>query len=859
MKTITFLFFLFMSGFSVKAQKLFLDGEWKYSFADDKAKSSPAFNDAEWKTVNADALYWNKKAVADAGSRYIWLRKKVVIPSSLKPELNKTGALAIYLGKVQEEDDAWFNGKQIGTTTNGDVKRVYLLPEKDILWDSENLFAIRILHWGYGSGMAEKPMIAAAKPEQIFIIKTDQKEVSPKEPVSNKPVVYNCAIYNQSSKAVTANLMADFYNAMGKKIKSTPEKATLQPGENNFHFPFQSNSPFLKITYTVTIPEYQYTAQWNTELGYQNIAYQPVAPIIANKANDYFMPAALEQQTIKGWLGERLKANKDERLHQVDETAILAGYINKPGVHPWIGEHVGKFLEAACNTYKNTGDAALKTQIDRTAQQLIASQLGNGYMGTYDSASHWTSWDVWSHKYNLIGLLSYYQLSGYKPALTAAEKIGDLLSATFGTGAGQLDIIKSGTHVGMAATSVLDPMTDLYRFTGNKKYLNFCYYITASFDQKNGPKIIATLDSVGRVDKTANAKAYEMLSNLVGLIKLYRITNDQQFLTPVMNAWKDITANRLYITGTASSAEHFQDDHVLPAGPKDNMGEGCVTTTWLQFNYQMLGLTGNMQYVDELERSVYNHLTGAENPETGCVSYYTPLMGIKPYGCNITCCLSSVPRGIAMIPQFANGKMKGSPSFLFYQPGVYQTTLDDKVHTKVAFETTTNFPEDGDISITVNPSVSAAFNVLLRKPYWAEDFTIAVNGIAQKNVDGAVQSVNRTWKKGDKINVHFTMPVKLVDGGISYPGAIAFQRGPQVLVFDKNLNTAAAENIQIPGNIQLQKWNKALPQKWVGTQAYEVMAQVNGKTEPIVLVPYADASQTGGVVTTWLKKNSVNN
>ncbi len=838
------------------AQQLFLDGQWKFSQGDSKGNSSITFDDADWQTVDGSTLWFDKKKLAGAAtaSNYIWLRKKVVIPSSLKAELAKTGALTLYLGKVQEEDDCYLNGTLIGSTTNGNIKRAYLLPEKEILWDKENILAFRILHWGYGGGIAGKPAIAAAGPEQIFIVSSNQKDAMPKEPVPDKTIVYDCVIHNKSDKVVTATLVADFYNAAGNKLKSVQEKAMLQPGENVFHFPFHSPASFLKIAYTVTIPEYNYTTLWNTELGYQNILYKAALPVIAYKAKDYFSPASLGGQKIEGWLGERLKANKEQRLYKVDEAALLAGYINKPGVHPWIGEHAGKFLEAACNTYQNTKDQALKIQIDRTAQQLIASQLSDGYLGTYETASHWTSWDVWSHKYNIIGLLSYYQLSGYKSALLAAQKAGDLLCSTFGTAKGQRDIIAAGTHVGMAATSVLEPMTDLYIFSGNKKYLDFCYYIVASFNNPKGPRIIATLDSIGRVDKTANAKAYEMLSNLVGLAKLYRVTNDKQFLEPVIAAWKDITQNRLYITGTTSSFEHFQDNHVLPASAKDNMGEGCVTTTWIQLNYQLLCIFGTMEYVNELERSVYNHLMGAENPQTGCVSYYTPLMGTKPYGCNITCCMSSVPRGIAMVPLFTNGKINGDPSFLFYQPGVYQTDLSDNKKTAVEFITTTTFPEEGNVTITVNPSAIAAFEVLLRKPYWADDFIVAINGVEQKNTPNNVQLINRTWNKGDKITISFAMPVKLLDGNISYPGAVAFQRGPQVLVYDKSLNSISADKINVPANFKLQHAVSVLPKGWVGTQAYSVNTLVDGKTENIILVPYADASQTGGEMQTWLKK-----
>jgi len=539
------------------------------------------------------------------------------------------------------------------------------------------------------------------------------------------------------------------------------------------------------------------------------------------------------------------------RLHKVDEDAILAGFINRPGNHSWIGEHIGKFLEAACNAYDNSKDAELKVQIDRSAQQLIAAQLPDGYLGTYDMDSHWTSWDVWSHRYDLMGLLRYYELSGFKPALTTCTKIGDLLMQTFGTEKGQKDIVKSGGHVGMAATCILESMAELYRFTGNKNYLDYCYFLVKSFDNPKGPKIITTLNAEGRVDKVANAKAYEMMSNFLGIIKLYRLTNEQRFLQPLEVAWKDIVASRLYITGTTSSFEHFQDNDVLPATAKDNMGEGCVTTTWVQFNYQLFCITGDMKYLNELERSVYNHLTGAENPQTGGVSYYTPLMGKKPFRTVITCCMSSVPRGIAMIPLFANGTLSKEPAFLFYQPGNFTTSIAGK---KVSFTTTGDFLNGEKLVITVNENSGISFPIQFRIPYWASGFSININGAKQQITNTETVTIKGLWKKGDKVEIKFTMPAIVLPCGKSYPNQIALQRGPQVLCFDKALNETSSENISIPDVFQLQKWSGKLPEKWIGTQAYSITTEVDGKSEQVILVPFADASQTGGVVTTWMNK-----
>ena len=98
------------------------------------------------------------------------------------------------------------------------------------------------------------------------------------------------------------------------------------------------------------------------------------AAAVPDRVADRFMPAAFEKQRIEGLLGERLRVNLEGRLLHVDEPRLLRGFEQPPGEQAWIGEHIGKYLDAACNTWRYTHDARLSTQMDRMARALMTTQ-----------------------------------------------------------------------------------------------------------------------------------------------------------------------------------------------------------------------------------------------------------------------------------------------------------------------------------------------------------------------------------------------------------------------------------------------------------------------------------------------------
>lgn len=499
----------------------------------------------------------------------------------------------------------------------------------------------------------------------------------------------------------------------------------------------------------------------------------------------------LGQPHLGGLLGHRFTLGALARLRNVDEAELLAGYQQKPGKHPWIGEHVGKWLHASSLAVANTGDPQLRAKLDRVARGLIAAQEPDGYLGTYLPGKRFglypdADWDVWSHKYCLIGLLSYYQVTGYTPALDACRRAGDLLIATFGPG--RKSIITAGTHLGMAATSVLEPVVLLYRATGDRRYLDFGGQIVAAWEQEGGPHILSSLMRYRTVRRVANGKAYEMLSNLAGLCELYRATGQSQYLQAVLIAWDDIRRNRLYITGSGSSGEVWQDDFHLPNGESSSICETCVTVSWLQLNLQLLRITGEGRFADQIERTAYNHLLGAQKPTCDAWAYYTPLEGRKPYGSETNCCLSSGPRGVALLPSAAYGTTADGVAVNLFTPSRAVVRLAGG--TVAALSQQTRYPFNGVVLLDLTSlSGRPRFAIRVRRPAWATSATVWVNGrrASARLADGYLE-VNRQWRRGDRIEYRIGVPTRAVKGDHGNAGRVAVLIGPVVLAADEGHN-----------------------------------------------------------------------
>jgi hypothetical protein len=351
-----------------------------------------------------------------------------------------------------------------------------------------------------------------------------------------------------------------------------------------------------------------------------------------------------------------------------------------------------------------------------------------------------------------------------------------------------------------------------------------------------------------------NGKAYEMLSCLNGMLEWYRTTGDPKLLQVAQNAWKDIVANRLYLTGTASAGELFHGLYELPN--TGEVGETCVTVTWIQFNAHLLRLTGEARFADELERSVYNQLCGAQQPDGRAWVYYCEMEGKKPYTSNLDgqCCLSSGPRGFALVPTFAITTDANGAVVNFFNPGVANLRLRDGTPVKIS--TDSGYPYSGKITITVDPAEPREFTVKLRVPEWCRHgWAPQVNAYpldVRLSGDGYVW-LPRPWKQGDKIELNLVLEPRLVLGDHLNADRAAVLYGPLVLAADAALtggNRVNTLKLASAGLAKLEVTPEPAPdalRTWPGEQVFRVNALLRRAAKPVQirLVPFADAGAVG--------------
>jgi len=102
-----------------------------------------------------------------------------------------------------------------------------------------------------------------------------------------------------------------------------------------------------------------------------------------------------------------------------------------------------------------------------------------------------------------------------------------------------------------------------------------------------------------------------------------------------------------------------------------------------------------------------------------------------------------------------------------------------------------NYPNGGNVRITIGLNHSAAFPLHLRIPAWAEGATAAVSGEIIPAQAGTILTVNREWNDGDELLL--TLPMT-AEHSVCYHQAVCVKRGPLRFAYAPAYDMAADEN-----------------------------------------------------------------
>jgi len=489
---------------------------------------------------------------------------------------------------------------------------------------------------------------------------------------------------------------------------------------------------------------------------------------------------------LGGLLGRALAANHIAHLtHFIrDETSpAIALFCPEHTSHnhegDWYGEHAGKWLGAAARAAQRTGDAALEASVRRVADYLVSRQGPDGYLGTYaptrrfmcrqgpgprtwDGAPGQRTWDIWVHSYLILGLLEAGQTLAQPAYIDAARKIGDLCWQTLTDGG--INITTLGNHHGLSATVLLDPAVELYLVTGEGRYLDLANLILKQASESPAlellPQALADTDAAF----IATGKAYQLCWNLVGLAKLHRATGNPLHLQAVQHLWTNIRQHHLTLGGGPWGGVAHRSREVFnpkPVFSPYGYVETCSTFSWIQLNRELLGLTGDPKYADEIEKSAYNDLLGAQAPAGDNWCYYSFPNGKRVFTTYWRCCKSSGPWALEELSAVAYSQTEaGDIAVNLYGPG--RAALPTAQAGLVRLEQVTGYPCDGAIRLTVTPEHSAHFVLLVRIPGWTEQATVQVNGaLPSLAAPGTYHTLARQWQAGDVVTLQLPMSPKL--------------------------------------------------------------------------------------------------
>lgn len=602
--------------------------------------------------------------------------------------------------------------------------------------------------------------------------------------------------------------------------------------------------------------------------------------------------------------GQRLKASREVTIplafSKCEETGRYKNFEmaahpsddNKVTGYSFDDTDVYKTIEGASYLLQTYPDKKLKKYIDSVLVIVAAAQEPDGYLYTsrtmnpkhpheWAGSKRWEKVEDLSHEfYNLghmvEGAIAHYQATGQRNFLDIAIRYADCVCREIGNDPDQQVKVPGHQIAEMA-------LAKLYLVTGEQKYLDQAKFFLDKrgytsrrdeYSQAHKP-VIEQDEAVGHA-----VRAAYMYS---GMADVAALTGDTAYIHAIDRIWDNIVSKKLYITGgigATNQGEAFGKNYELP-----NMSAYCETCAAIgnvYMNYRLFLLHGESKYYDVLERTLYNGLISGVSLDGGGFFYPNPLESMgqhqrQPwFGC--ACCPSNICRFIPSLPGYVYAVKDRDVFVNLFVANDATLKVDGK---KIVLNQSTAYPWDGDINIRVDRNSAGQFAMKIRIPGWVRNkvvpsdlynysdgkrlqYSVKVNGeVVESELVNGYFTIDRKWKKGDEVSVHFDMEVRTVKANAKVEadrGRISVERGPIVYCAEWPDNDFDVLNVLMNREPKFEVVSK--PELLCGinqikTQAqtleYDEAGRLVTKDQTLTLIPYyAWAHRGQGNMAVWL-------
>jgi DUF1680 family protein len=500
---------------------------------------------------------------------------------------------------------------------------------------------------------------------------------------------------------------------------------------------------------------------------------------------------------------------------RMDNFLRLAGKSQAPQRGPvYSDSDIYKWIESVGFTLQSQPSPELRSQTDAMIREVVAVQEPSGYLNTYFVGDHkgermlWKTQTTGHELYNighlLQGAIAYYRATGDPTLLEAGMRFVDgFLLTGYGLGANQAPIVAGHPEIEMS-------LIELYRTTGNKRYLDLAGYILHgdSREPLTQRQIVYMFCGIPFTSRTKlEGHAVRAMYACCGATDYYLETGDPAYWKTLNVLWDDLSGHQLYVTGgvgARSDGEAFGNAYELPN--ERAYGESCAAIGNMMWNWRMLSASGDAKFTDVMERALYNGINSGMSLDGKMYCYRNPLAFDPATGDKIrnpwydtTCCPPNLERTFASLPGY------------FYSTsaeGVYVHLYDNsemKWHlasgNPLTVRQSTQYPWEGTVEISVTPASPEEFTLFVRIPGWSKRNGAKVNG---KEIEGVAAGqylpVRRRWTSGDKLVLSFDMRPQVMHANPAVAddrGRIALQRGPVVYCMEQLDQQEAAKDSSI--------------------------------------------------------------